>query len=81
MASCVLSGLNSLAGSVCLLWPGETEDGDVMGLMKGVVPTTDILLISTQLCELRWSAALCSWVLSDARKAQLTCPRAARSRL
>ena len=52
MASCVLSGLNSLAGSVCLLWPGEMEDGDVMGLMKGVAPTTDILLISTQLSKL-----------------------------
>lgn len=43
MASCVLSGRNSLAGSVCLLWrPGETE-GDSRGFRKGRAPTSDIL--------------------------------------
>lgn len=44
MASCVLSGRTSLAGSVCLLWlPGETDGDDCIGLMKGCAPTTDII--------------------------------------
>lgn len=44
MASCVLSGRTSLAGSVCLLWiPGETEGVGCIGLMKGCAPTTDII--------------------------------------
>lgn len=48
MASCVLSGRTSLAGSVCLLWiPGETEGGDCIGLMKGCAPTTDIIRYTT----------------------------------
>ncbi|TNN58550.1 hypothetical protein EYF80_031170 [Liparis tanakae] len=43
MASCVLSGRTSLAGSVCLLWsPGDTEAGRCIGLMKGCEPTTDM---------------------------------------
>lgn len=44
MASCVLSGRTSLAGSVCLLWmPGETEGGCCISLMKGCAPATDII--------------------------------------
>lgn len=44
MASCVLSGRTSLAGSVCLLWiPGETEGGGCISLMKGCAPATDII--------------------------------------
>lgn len=48
MASCVLSGRTSLAGSVCLLWiPGETEGAGCIGLMKGCEPTTDIIWFET----------------------------------
>lgn len=48
MASCVLSGRTSLAGSVCLLWiPGETEGAGCIGLMKGCAPTTDIIWFET----------------------------------
>lgn len=49
MASCVLSGRTSLAGSVCLLWmPGETEDGGgCMSLMKGCAPAMDIMRLCT----------------------------------
>lgn len=48
MASCVLRGRTSLAGSVCLLWiPGETEGDGCIGLMKGWAPTTDIIRFYT----------------------------------
>lgn len=61
MASCVLSGRTSLAGSVCLLWiPGETEGGDCIGLMKGCAPTTDIIRHCALLPEKSVSALSCS---------------------
>lgn len=45
IASWVLSGRTSLAGSVCLLWiPGDTEwDDGCMGLMNGSAPATDMV--------------------------------------
>lgn len=50
IASCVLSGRTSLAGSVCLLWmPGETEGEGCIGLMKGCAPTTDIVQLHSSL--------------------------------
>lgn len=76
MASCVLSGRTSLAGSVCLLWiPGETEGELCIGLMKGWAPTTDIIRIESSsppelpelffpcLC-LCWSPPRCSRITS-----------------
>lgn len=57
MASCVLSGRTSLAGSVCLLWtPGETEGGGCISLMKGCAPATDIVhALTSPLQKTAWS--------------------------
>lgn len=61
IASCVLSGRTSLAGSVCLLWiPGETEGGDCIGLMKGCAATADIIRLDTSPTKTNGSCLLLS---------------------
>ena len=70
MASCVLSGRNSLAGNV---WrrcrPGDAGEEGCMGFRNGWAPTTDILLLGAWnlLCSL-WtpqllSAPVLAWLL------------------